>query len=93
MLNQILNHKTSNVGKKASYEIIAMNTGDILLDDLVVKNVVPSGNKLLVAPDAAAIEDNIITWTSSLSAGESKSFEITVLGIERGNCGRWIILI
>jgi len=71
------------VGKKASYTIVAKNTGDVALSDVVVTDTVPAENKLLAAP-GAQIDANTATWTVSLGAGESKSFDVTVLGLEEG---------
>ncbi len=71
------------VGKKASYKIVAKNTGDVALSDVVVTDTVPAQNKLLSAP-GAQIDGNTATWTVSLGAGESKSFDVTVLGLEDG---------
>ncbi len=71
------------VGKKASYTITATNTGDVPLGDVVVTDTVPSQNKLLAAP-GAQINGNTATWNTSLGAGESKSFELTVLGLQEG---------
>ncbi|MDG1242029.1 MAG: hypothetical protein P8P52_05640 [Opitutae bacterium] len=71
------------VGKQASYQIVLRNTGDVLLNDVVVKDTVPAQNKLLAAP-AAQINGNTATWSTSLDAGESKSFDVTVLGLEEG---------
>ncbi len=71
------------IGKQASYTITATNTGDVPLSDVVVTDTVPSQNRLLTAP-GAQINGNTATWTTSLGAGESKSFELTVLGLEAG---------
>lgn len=71
------------VGKKASYTITATNTGDVPLSDVVVTDTVPSENKLLEAP-GATINGNTATWTATLGAGESKSFELTVIGLQGG---------
>ncbi len=71
------------VGKKASYKITATNTGDVPLTDVVVTDNVPAQNKLLTAP-GAQINGNTATWTTSLAAGESKSFDLTVLGLQEG---------
>jgi uncharacterized repeat protein (TIGR01451 family) len=71
------------VGKKASYTIEVTNTGDVPLTDVVVTDTVPSQNKLLAAP-GAQIDGNTATWTTSLGGGESKSFELTVLGLQGG---------
>jgi len=71
------------VGKKASYTITATNVGDVPLSDVVVTDTVPAQNRLLTAP-GAQIEGNTATWTTSLGAGESKSFELTVRGLEGG---------
>ena len=48
------------VNKKASYKIVAKNTGDIALNDVVVVDTVPSQNKLLAAP-GAQIDGNTAT--------------------------------
>ncbi len=71
------------VGKKASYTITAKNTGDVPLTDVVVTDTVPSQNKLLTA-SGAQVDGNTATWTTSLGAGESKSFDVTVLGLQGG---------
>ena len=71
------------VGKKASYTITATNTGDVPLTDVVVIDTVPVQNQLLSAP-GAQINGNTATWTTSLGAGESKSFDVTVLGLQEG---------
>jgi uncharacterized repeat protein (TIGR01451 family) len=71
------------VGKKASYQIVVENTGDMALSDVVVTDTVPAQNKLLTAP-GAQVEGNTATWTTSLAAGESKSFDVTVKGLEEG---------
>jgi uncharacterized repeat protein (TIGR01451 family) len=71
------------VGKKASYTITATNTGDVPLTDVVVTDTVPAQNKLLTAP-GATINGNTATWNTTLGAGESKSFDLTVLGLQEG---------
>jgi len=71
------------VGKRASYTITVTNSGDVPMNDVVVSDTVPSQNRLLEAP-GADISGNTATWTTSLDAGESKSFELEVLGLEEG---------
>ena len=71
------------VGKQASYTITATNTGDLPMNDVVITDTVPAQNRLLTAP-GAIIEGNTATWTTSLGAGESKSFDLTVLGLQEG---------
>lgn len=71
------------VGKKASYTITATNTGSLPLNDVVVTDNVPSQNKLLTAP-GARISGNTATWTTSLAPGQSKSFDLTVRGLQAG---------
>ena len=71
------------VGKKASYQIKVTNTGHVTLSDVVVVDTVPAQNRLLSAP-GAQVEGNTATWTVSLAGGESKSFDVTVLGLEDG---------
>jgi uncharacterized repeat protein (TIGR01451 family) len=71
------------VGKQASYTVVVKNTGDLSLSDVVVIDNVPVQNRLLSAP-GARIKGNTATWTTSLGAGESKSFDVTVLGLQVG---------
>ncbi|MGJ8638285.1 MAG: DUF7507 domain-containing protein [Opitutaceae bacterium] len=71
------------VGKKASYKITVTNTGDVPLTDVVVTDTVPAQNRLLTAP-GAQIDGNTATWTTSLAGGQSKSFDLTVLGLQGG---------
>jgi uncharacterized repeat protein (TIGR01451 family) len=71
------------VGKKASYKITVTNTGDLPLSDVVVTDTVPAENELLAAP-GAQINGNTATWNTRLGAGESKSFELTVIGLREG---------
>jgi len=71
------------VGKKATYKITVTNTGDLPLSDVVVTDTVPAQNKLLAAP-GAQINGNTATWNTRLGAGESKSFELSVIGLKEG---------
>jgi uncharacterized repeat protein (TIGR01451 family) len=71
------------VGKRASYTITATNTGDVPLTDVVITDTVPAENQLLSAP-GAQIDGNTATWYTSLGGGETKTFELTVVGLEGG---------
>lgn len=71
------------VNKRASYTISATNTGDVPLTDVVVTDTVPAQNRLVSAP-GAQINGNTATWTTSLGAGETKTFELTVVGLQGG---------
>ena len=71
------------IGKRASYVITATNTGDVPLNDVVITDTVPPQNQLLRA-SGARIDGNTATWNTSLAAGQSKSFELVVLGLEGG---------
>ncbi|MGC6456081.1 MAG: DUF7507 domain-containing protein [Coraliomargaritaceae bacterium] len=75
--------KRQFVGKKASYEIKATNTGDLPLTDVVLTDTVPPQNRLLSAP-GATVEGNTATWNFDLPAGKSKDFKVNVLGLEGG---------
>jgi len=71
------------VGKKASYKLTVTNTGSLPLNDVVVTDNVPSQNRLLTAP-GASISGNTAVWNTNLAAGQSKSFDVTVLGLQAG---------
>ncbi len=71
------------VNKRASYTITVTNTGEVALSDVVVTDTVPSQNQLLSAP-GASISGNTATWTTSLAAGQSQSFNLEVLGLQGG---------
>ena len=71
------------VGKTAVYRIAATNTGQIPLNDVVVTDTVPRQNRLLAAP-GARIDRNVATWATSLEPGETRIFELSVLGLQEG---------
>ncbi len=71
------------VGKTAVYRIAATNTGQIPLDDVVITDTVPRQNRLLEAP-GARIDGNVATWGTSLAPGETRIFELSVLGLQEG---------
>ena len=71
------------VGKKSTYTVIAKNTGDIPLNDVVVVNTAPSVSKILQASDAE-VKRNTATWTIDLDPDEEKSFELDILIVEEG---------
>lgn len=71
------------LNKRASYTITVTNTGDVPLTDVVVTDTVPAENRLVSAP-GAQINGNTATWMTSLGAGESKTFELTVVGPQVG---------
>lgn len=71
------------VGKTAVYRIAATNTGQIPLNDVVVTDTVPRQNRLLAAP-GARIDGNVATWATSLEPGETRIFELSVLGLQEG---------
>jgi uncharacterized repeat protein (TIGR01451 family) len=71
------------IGKTAVYRIAATNTGQIPLDDVIVTDTVPRQNRLLEAP-GARVDGNVATWGTSLAPGETKIFELSVLGLQGG---------
>lgn len=71
------------IGKQAFYRIAVANTGQIPLDDVVVTDSVPQQNRLLSAP-GAQISGNRATWMTQLNPGETKLFELSVVGLQEG---------
>lgn len=71
------------VRKTAVYRIAATNTGQIPLDDVVITDTVPRQNRLLKAPGART-DGNVATWGTSLEPGETRIFELSVLGLQEG---------
>lgn len=71
------------VGKQVAYTITVTNTGEVDLQDVVVTDTVPAQNRLLSAP-GAQVDGNTATWTTNLAAGQSREFQLTVLGLEAG---------
>ena len=85
--------KKQFVGKKATYAIKVVNTGDISFDNVIVKNTAPSGSKLLAANDAE-INRNTATWTTDMAAGEEKNFEVDLIVTKGGNyCNEAIVSV
>ena len=69
--------------KTATYTIKVTNTGDVPLDDVVVTDTAPSGTEIASAP-GAEVSGNTATWTTSLAAGQSKTFDLKLVGREAG---------
>ena len=70
--------------KTATYTIKVTNTGDVPLDDVVVTDTAPSGTEIASAP-GAQVSGNTAVWTTSLAAGQSKSYDLKLVGREAGN--------
>ncbi len=69
--------------KTATYTIKVTNTGDVALDDVVVTDTAPSGTEIASAP-GADVSGNTATWTTALAAGQSKTFDLKLVGREPG---------
>ena len=71
------------VGKKATYTIKLINTGDIPFKDVIVTDTVPPEGKLVTAK-GAEIEGNTASWIASIEPGEEKSFELDLIVTQEG---------
>ena len=76
--------KTQFLGKRADYEIVVTNPGDVTLNNLVVTDQAPAGTRILAAP-GATIAGNTATWRlASLASGQRKTFELTLSSRQHG---------
>lgn len=65
------------IGKRAKYEIVVTNTGDVALSNLVVTDTVGTGMQIASAAGAVG-NPNTVSWDiASLPAGQSKSFTVS----------------
>ena len=69
--------------KTASYTIKVTNNGDVDLNDVVVTDTAPIGTEIASAP-GAEVSGNTATWTTTLAAGQSKTFDLKLVGREPG---------
>ena len=73
-------------GKKADYQIVVTNTGDVDLTDLVVTDT-PEAPMQIVKASGATVAGNTATWNiASLKAGQSKSFDLVVTSRQGTYC-------
>ena len=76
--------KTQFLGKRAEYEIVVTNPGDVALTNLVVTDQVPAGTRILAAP-GATIAGNTATWRlASLANGQRKTFVLSLTSRQHG---------
>jgi uncharacterized repeat protein (TIGR01451 family) len=77
--------KQQFLGKNASYEIVVSNTGDTVLNSVVVTDTAPAGTTI-VSADGASVSGNTATWNvGSLKSGEKKSFKVLLTTKTAGN--------
>ena len=77
--------KQQFLGKNASYEIVVSNTGDTVLNSVVVADTAPAGTSI-VSADGASVSGNTATWNvGSLKSGEKKSFKVLLTTKTAGN--------
>lgn len=73
------------VNKTANYSINVRNSGDVALDNVKVSDRAPSGTQM-VSADGASMSGNSAHWNiDRLEAGESRSFSVSLKGLEAGN--------
>jgi uncharacterized repeat protein (TIGR01451 family) len=66
------------IGKNADYQIVATNTGDIVLTDVVIVDNAPSSTSIVAAP-GATINGNQAVWRlKELKPGEKSNLSITL---------------
>lgn len=66
------------IGQNAEYTIVATNTGDVVLTDVVVSDTAPSSTSIVSAP-GASINGNQAVWRlRDLKPGEKQTFKITL---------------
>jgi uncharacterized repeat protein (TIGR01451 family) len=71
------------IGRKAEYQITVQNTGDMDLANVSVVDNAPQNTSLVAAP-GATITGNRAAWTTSVPAGGSQSFTVSVIGRVEG---------
>lgn len=73
------------IGKRAKYEIVVTNTGDLALSNLVVTDTVATGMQIDSAAGAVG-NGNTVSWDiPSLLAGQSKIFTVSTTAAIAGN--------
>lgn len=71
--------------REANYTIIVKNEGDSILKNVVVTDEAPGGSRITVADGADLSKPGKATWIiSSLTPGESKTFNVTVFNEKPG---------
>lgn len=66
------------IGKNADYQIVATNTGDIVLTDVVIADTAPNATSIVAAP-GATINGNQAVWRlRELKPGEKATFNISL---------------
>jgi uncharacterized repeat protein (TIGR01451 family) len=71
-------HTTVNVGDNVEFRIKITNTGNTALDDVLVRDVLPTELTYISAtPTPYSVSGNTITWHTNLAIGETKYFYVT----------------
>jgi uncharacterized repeat protein (TIGR01451 family) len=77
--------KEQILGRNADYEIVVSNTGDTVLNNVVVTDTAPSATSIVAAP-GANVSGNTATWTlPELKAGEKKALSLKLTSKTEGN--------
>ncbi|HAR65472.1 MAG TPA: hypothetical protein DCR55_04585 [Lentisphaeria bacterium] len=72
------------LGKTAGYTIVAKNTGDTDLTNVIVTDTAPAGTRIISA-EGATVAGNVATWTvANFGAGQSKTYKLVLTSRQAG---------
>ncbi|MEX0793960.1 MAG: hypothetical protein WD045_12550, partial [Pirellulaceae bacterium] len=77
------------IGKKATFELVLQNVGQVEARQVVVRDMVPAGTSLIsTSPEAQAAADGSLVWQiDSLSPGEKKLLKMELMPEKEGDVG------
>jgi len=76
------------VGKPAKFVVQVRNAGSQPADDVIVRDEVPQGTRLISTTPSAAASGNQLIWQlGKLSAGEERSLEMQLMPVAEGEVG------
>lgn len=77
------------IGKKATFELLLQNVGQVEARQVVVRDMVPAGTSLVsTSPEAHAAADGSLVWQiDSLSPGEKKLLKMELMPEKEGDVG------
>ena len=70
--------KEQYTNKKAEYNIVVANTGDVPISNVTVTDTAPANTSIVAAPGAAVSGNQAVWQIPTLEAGERKTFSVTL---------------